>query len=88
MSTVSQRSVVSILEHLKKTDSQFWCTIDNCRLNAHSEDIQQRMRVEHMERQLANLTGLVQKALQAPGTAQSPRDFLPVGPHFRTPSQG
>ncbi|XP_077302533.1 uncharacterized protein LOC143922964 isoform X3 [Arctopsyche grandis] len=62
-------------------------TYEGSRLNAHSEDIQQRIRVEHMERQLANLTGLVQKALQAPGTAQSPRDFLPVGPHFRTPSQ-
>lgn len=32
-----------------------------------------RLRVEHMERQLANLTGLVQKALtQTP----APRDFL------------
>ncbi|XP_044727819.1 coiled-coil domain-containing protein AGAP005037 isoform X4 [Chrysoperla carnea] len=33
-----------------------------------------RIRVEHMERQLANLTGLVQKALTQAPTA--PRDFL------------
>lgn len=32
-----------------------------------------RLRVEHMERQLANLTGLVQKALTQTPT---PRDFL------------
>ncbi|XP_039281035.1 coiled-coil domain-containing protein AGAP005037 isoform X6 [Nilaparvata lugens] len=38
-----------------------------------------RIRVEHMERQLANLTGLVQKALtQAPPT--TPREFLSVPP--------
>lgn len=30
-------------------------------------DEMQRLRVEKMERQLANLTGLVQKALQVPG---------------------
>lgn len=39
-----------------------------CRLNPQVEDIQ-RLRVEKMERQLANLTGLVQKALQVPGAA-------------------
>ncbi|XP_026463672.1 coiled-coil domain-containing protein AGAP005037 isoform X2 [Ctenocephalides felis] len=46
----------------------------------HSDELH-RMRVEHMERQLANLTGLVQKALtQAPGTAPqaAPREFLQV----------
>lgn len=32
-------------------------------------DDMQRLRVENMERQLANLTGLVQKALQVPGAA-------------------
>ncbi|CAH0716579.1 unnamed protein product, partial [Brenthis ino] len=32
-------------------------------------DDMQRLRVEKMERQLANLTGLVQKALQVPGAA-------------------
>lgn len=38
-----------------------------------------RIRVEHMERQLANLTGLVQKALtHAPHTSPSPRDYLQV----------
>lgn len=31
-------------------------------------DEMQRLRVEKMERQLANLTGLVQKALQVPGS--------------------
>lgn len=60
-----------------------WCNVDNCRLNAHNEEVQQRMRVEHMERQLANLTGLVQKALQTP-SAPPPRDFMPVASHFRT----
>lgn len=57
-----------------------WCILNNCRLN--NEDLQQRIRVEHMERQLANLTGLVHKALQAPvGVPGYP-------PHYRTPSQG
>ncbi|KAK0176698.1 hypothetical protein PV328_000811 [Microctonus aethiopoides] len=38
-----------------------------------------RIRVEHMERQLANLTGLVQKALtHAPHTSPSPRDYLQI----------
>ncbi|KAK2581368.1 hypothetical protein KPH14_005062 [Odynerus spinipes] len=38
-----------------------------------------RIRVEHMERQLANLTGLVHKALtHAPHTSPSPRDYLQV----------
>uniref|UniRef100_V9IA63 Coiled-coil domain-containing protein n=1 Tax=Apis cerana TaxID=7461 RepID=V9IA63_APICE len=38
-----------------------------------------KVRVEHMERQLANLTGLVQKALtHAPHTSPSPRDYLQV----------
>lgn len=39
-------------------------------------DEMQRLRVEKMERQLANLTGLVQKALQVPGStapAAAPR---------------
>nr|XP_033327313.1 uncharacterized protein LOC117220943 isoform X7 [Megalopta genalis] len=49
-----------------------------------------RIRVEHMERQLANLTGLVQKALtHAPHTSPSPRDYLqvPAGrdPYARAP---
>lgn len=35
-------------------------------------DDMQRLRVEKMERQLANLTGLVQKALQVPGSAPTP----------------
>ncbi|XP_041986734.1 coiled-coil domain-containing protein AGAP005037 isoform X3 [Aricia agestis] len=47
-------------------------------------DDMQRLRVEKMERQLANLTGLVQKALQAPGTsapAAAPRqDYQPYPP--------
>uniref|UniRef100_V9I985 Coiled-coil domain-containing protein AGAP005037 n=1 Tax=Apis cerana TaxID=7461 RepID=V9I985_APICE len=42
-------------------------------------DEEARIRVEHMERQLANLTGLVQKALtHAPHTSPSPRDYLQV----------
>lgn len=32
----------------------------------------QRLRVEKMERQLANLTGLVQKALQVPNQSPAP----------------
>ncbi|XP_012285011.1 coiled-coil domain-containing protein AGAP005037 isoform X2 [Orussus abietinus] len=52
-----------------------------------------RIRVEHMERQLANLTGLVQKALtHAPHTSPSPRDYLqvPAGrdPYARTTGAG
>ncbi|XP_061707045.1 coiled-coil domain-containing protein CG32809 isoform X5 [Cydia pomonella] len=43
----------------------------DARLNPQVEDIQ-RLRVEKMERQLANLTGLVQKALQVPGAAPAP----------------
>ncbi|EZA55912.1 Coiled-coil domain-containing protein [Ooceraea biroi] len=40
-----------------------------------------RIRVEHMERQLANLTGLVQKALtHAPHPSPSPREYLQVPP--------
>ncbi|KAJ0183665.1 hypothetical protein K1T71_000088 [Dendrolimus kikuchii] len=35
-------------------------------------DDMQRLRVEKMERQLANLTGLVQKALQVPGPSSAP----------------
>lgn len=35
-------------------------------------DDMQRLRVEKMERQLANLTGLVQKALQVPGGGATP----------------
>ncbi|XP_022123972.2 coiled-coil domain-containing protein AGAP005037 isoform X8 [Pieris rapae] len=45
-------------------------------------DDMQRLRVEKMERQLANLTGLVQKALQVPGSTPTPvvaprQDFHP-----------
>ncbi|CAK1588080.1 unnamed protein product [Parnassius mnemosyne] len=40
----------------------------DARLTTQVDDMQ-RLRVEKMERQLANLTGLVQKALQVPGTA-------------------
>ncbi|XP_076633033.1 uncharacterized protein LOC143347603 isoform X4 [Colletes latitarsis] len=52
-----------------------------------------RIRVEHMERQLANLTGLVQKALtHAPHTSPSPRDYLQVpatrDPYARGPGAG
>ncbi|XP_043499486.1 coiled-coil domain-containing protein AGAP005037 isoform X4 [Polistes fuscatus] len=52
-----------------------------------------RIRVEHMERQLANLTGLVHKALtHAPHTSPSPRDYLqvPAGrdPYARTTGAG
>ncbi|KAL6430710.1 hypothetical protein ACFW04_006933 [Cataglyphis niger] len=44
-------------------------------------DEEARIRVEHMERQLANLTGLVQKALtHAPHTSPSPREYLQVPP--------
>ena len=46
-----------------------------------SRIICRRIRVEHMERQLANLTGLVQKALtHAPHTSPSPREYLQVPP--------
>ncbi|XP_060829797.1 uncharacterized protein LOC132914594 isoform X4 [Bombus pascuorum] len=56
-------------------------------------DEEARIRVEHMERQLANLTGLVQKALtHAPHTSPSPRDYLqvPAGrdPYARGPGAG
>ncbi|XP_078043149.1 uncharacterized protein LOC144473278 isoform X9 [Augochlora pura] len=55
-------------------------------------DEEARIRVEHMERQLANLTGLVQKALtHAPHTSPSPRDYLqvPAGrdPYARAPDK-
>lgn len=40
-------------------------------------DEMQRIRVEKMERQLANLTGLVQKALQAPGSSGTPPAVTP-----------
>ncbi|KAG7212704.1 hypothetical protein KM043_012976 [Ampulex compressa] len=44
-------------------------------------DEEARIRVEHMERQLANLTGLVKKALNhGPHTSPSPRDYLQVPP--------
>ncbi|XP_026829534.1 uncharacterized protein LOC105278788 isoform X2 [Ooceraea biroi] len=44
-------------------------------------DEEARIRVEHMERQLANLTGLVQKALtHAPHPSPSPREYLQVPP--------
>lgn len=42
-----------------------------------------RMRVEHMERQLANLTGLVQKAL-----IQNPQPGAPGGPNQNFRSVG
>lgn len=41
----------------------------NCYRIGPPVDDMQRLRVEKMERQLANLTGLVQKALQVPGAA-------------------
>ncbi|KOB69667.1 putative actin [Operophtera brumata] len=40
-------------------------------------DEMQRIRVEKMERQLANLTGIVQKALQAPGSSGTPPAVAP-----------
>ncbi|XP_069364976.1 coiled-coil domain-containing protein AGAP005037 isoform X4 [Maniola hyperantus] len=43
----------------------------DARLGAPVDDMQ-RLRVEKMERQLANLTGLVQQALQVPGAAPPP----------------
>ncbi|XP_028172132.1 coiled-coil domain-containing protein AGAP005037 isoform X1 [Ostrinia furnacalis] len=43
----------------------------DARLTTQVDDMQ-RLRVEKMERQLANLTGLVQKALQVPGPAAPP----------------
>lgn len=52
-----------------------------CCLLSRPEDLH-RIRVEHMERQLANLTGLVQKALvQNPATnsAPVPQQYLGVG---------
>lgn len=49
-----------------------------------------RLRVEKMERQLANLTGLVQKALQAPGPspapAAAPRQDFPAFPARPSPA--
>lgn len=50
-----------------------------------------RLRVENMERQLANLTGIVQKALIHPQhTSPSPRDYLqiPAGREPYTRTQG
>lgn len=54
------------------------------RLNPQVDDMQ-RLRVEKMERQLANLTGLVQKALQVPGPSTAPavaprQEFPPAFP--------
>ncbi|XP_061382367.1 coiled-coil domain-containing protein AGAP005037 isoform X13 [Danaus plexippus] len=46
------------------------------RLGAPLEDMQ-RLRVEKMERQLANLTGLVQKALQVPAVVPAPPAVAP-----------
>ncbi|XP_045542010.1 coiled-coil domain-containing protein AGAP005037 isoform X1 [Papilio machaon] len=43
----------------------------DARLTTQVDDMQ-RLRVEKMERQLANLTGLVQKALQVPGATPAP----------------
>lgn len=44
-----------------------------------------RIRVEHMERQLANLTGLVQKALvhQVPTTPNINQNYLGVPGQYR-----
>lgn len=44
-----------------------------------------RIRVEHMERQLANLTGLVQKALvQNPQASPTvPQQYLGIGAQYR-----
>jgi hypothetical protein len=78
--------------HIVQTVSLF-STLLNSVLSFHLENVQQhttcvvdvtvtkcddsRIRVEHMERQLANLTGLVQKALtQTP----APREYLQVPP--------
>ena len=50
-----------------------------------------RLRVENMERQLANLTGIVQKALiHPPHPSPSPRDYLqiPAGREPYTRSAG
>lgn len=54
-------------------------TLGHAPYDARQEDMQ-RLRVEKMERQLANLTGLVHKALQVPGTpATAPRtEFQPT----------
>lgn len=49
--------------------------------HSRPEDLH-RIRVEHMERQLANLTGLVQKALvQNPASSNAPvqQQYLGVG---------
>lgn len=49
----------------------------------------QRLRVEKMERQLANLTGLVHKALQVPGApAAAPRQEFQPPYQARPTSQG
>lgn len=48
----------------------------------------QRLRVEKMERQLANLTGLVQKALQVPGAAPAPAARHDYQTYTRPVSQG
>lgn len=51
----------------------------------------QRLRVEKMERQLANLTGLVQKALQVPNQPPAPAAAAPRAeyqPYVRPPAQG
>ncbi|XP_072152376.1 coiled-coil domain-containing protein AGAP005037 isoform X2 [Bemisia tabaci] len=46
-----------------------------------------RIRVEHMERQLANLTGLVQKALVQQTPTPAPRDLPPHSGSFRIASE-
>lgn len=52
------------------------------------EDIQ-RIRVEKMERQLANLTGIVHKALNVPEEpTAAPRQEFPSIYQSRTPGQG
>lgn len=52
----------------------------------------QRLRVEKMERQLANLTGLVQKALQVPNQPPvptvAPRQEYPQTYQSRPATQG
>lgn len=47
-----------------------------------------RLRVEHMERQLASLTGLVQKALAAPLRQTPPNQQIPTRDFAKERGQG
>lgn len=47
-----------------------------------------RLRVEHMERQLASLTGLVQKALAAPVRPTPPNQQIPTRDFAKDRGQG